>query len=295
MKGFIIVGVLTPLFCILLILANGTSSELPIIVPPQPQPIIPPAPVKPKPGSKVEWIDFQPIKNLSDNDWGDYLTDIENHLHPSMGTQYRVGDKPTWAHEITHGIHSWLNNNMQKGREHYFLYVGHNKATKIKQPKFKISDVAKIIPTSLQKTRYNLYLKKQQGDWNNEPVYLWDEWVAYCNGAECGIELVSKGIYRPNKNDSCWGILEFNVYAAYVVMAQEKHDPGYDNKHMLEFLAWNMERGMRLYHESQQFPVYNWDNNQYLTHLQTSTDAREFREFVKKNYGDDWSKEVFGF
>ncbi len=294
-------GILTPLFCLLLALSSPTAAPTPKapvtpVTPVKPTPPKPqPQPQKVRPGSKVNWIEFKARKKLSDASWGKFLTDIENHLDESLGNQYRDEDKNTWAHETTHGIHSWLNNNLQKKRTHYHLYVGNDKVAKIKQPKYEIKDVAKLIPETLQKSRYNLYLIKQQDGWNDEPIYLWDEWVAYCNGAQCGIELVNKGTYKPNKNDSVLGVLEFNVYATYVAIAQKKHDSDYDNKEMLEFLAWNLERGMKLFHEGQKLDVFNWDEGKYLKHLQTHDDAKEFRDFLIKNFGRDWTNEVFGF
>lgn len=284
---------LTPLLCFLLILFAQKHESVPVPIDPIPH-VNPPQPQKKQPGDQVIWIDFKPIKNLKNSSWGEVLTDIENHLHPSMGTAYRHSDKDTWAHETTHGIHSWLNNNMSKGQNVYHLYVGKDKAAAIKKPKFKIENVANLIPKSMQQSRYNLYLVKQRGDWNNEPVYLWDEWVAYCNGAECGIELVKKGTYKPSKNDANWGVLEFGVYATYVAIAQQKYDPNYDNKQMLEFLAWNLDRGMKIYNEGQTLEVYNWDNGKYLKHLQTSGDAAEFRKFLTDSYGPEWTKKLLG-
>ncbi len=300
MKGLTVIGILTPLFCLLLILCgtpNRQHQPTPITPPGPVRPVNPPTPQKPRPGSQVQWFDFQPLKNLSDPTWGTVLTDIENHLPPSMGTQYRFSDKNTWAHETTHGIHSHLNNtqNPPGDRGYYCLYPGGNKAVKIKQPNIKIADVANLVPNSLRKSRYQLYLVQQRRDWNNEPIYLWDEWVAYCNGADCGIELINKGMYKPGKNDSGWSVLEFSVYATYVAIAQKKLDPSYDNKQLLEFLAWNLERSMRLYTEGQKLPDYNWDNDQYLQYLRTSADAAEFRNFLIDTYGADWANQVFGF
>jgi hypothetical protein len=248
-----------------------------------------------KPGQKVNWINFTTVNQRKDNSWGDFLLDIKNHLPESMIKQFEHHDRNTDAHESTHGIHAYLNNTFRSEGRNYHLYVGYNKATRIKQPNVKIADVANLVPNSLKKSRFNLYLVQQRRDWNNDPIYLWDEWVAYCNGAECGIELINKKMYSPGKNDSSWGVLEFNVYATYVAIAQKKHDPSYDNKQLLEFLAWNLERGMKLYKEGQKLEAYNWDNDEYLKHLQTHPDAAEFRNFIITNYGTDWAKEVFGF
>jgi hypothetical protein len=292
-KKLILIGVLTSLFCGILTLIGHAKPSSPVTPPTNnPAPVLP---SKPQPGSKVEWLDFQPLKKLSDPTWGDVLTDIENHLDPSMGNGYRFADKNIWAHETTHGIHSYLNNtyNEPGNYVYYCLYPGKNKAVKIKEPKIKIADVAKLVPDSLKRSRFNLYLVQQRRDWNNHPVYLWDEWVAYCNGADCGIELINKGIYKPGKNDSSLAVLEFSVYATYVAIAAQKHEES--NKQLLEFLAWNLERSMKLYNSGQKLEDYNWDKDEYLTHLRTSDDAKEFRNFLINTYGSDWANKVFGF
>lgn len=293
-------GILTPVFCLILALSSFVPSAAPPVKPPIPIPIPIPAPKPEKvvPGSKVEWLEFKARKSLKNKEWGDYLTDIENHLDESEGTNYRDKDFITWAHETTHGINGWMNNKLQDKRTHYHLYVGYDKAVKIKQPKFKITDVANMVPSSLQKGRFKLYLIDQQKGWDNEPVYLWDEWVAYCNGLEAGIEMVNKKLLSPPKDTRCdygFSVIEFSVYATYVAMAQKKHDSDYDNKQMLEFLAWNLERSMTLYKESQKIYYFTWDKDEYLNHIRTSDDAAPFREFIIKTYGEEWASKVFDF
>ncbi len=292
----------TPLFCVLLaILSHGpksTPAPTPWTpTPVTPSPVQPPAPVKPRPGSQVEWISFPAQKSLRDASWGNVLTDIENHLPESMGTQYRDRDKITWAHETTHGIHSHLNNTLNEmgSREYYCLYVLDNKVAKIKQPKITIQQVAGTIPPGLRKSRYQLYLVQQAAAWGKEPIYIWDEWVAYVNGADCGVELQKKKLYDPGKQDSVWGCLEFNVYAVYVAIAQKKLDPTYDNKRMLEFLAYNLERSMKIYNDGTKADVFNWDDHKYLQEVRTGGSASEFRRFVIETWGAPWAKEVFGF
>lgn len=300
------IGVLVPFFCILFAFAGIDHKNPTIPLPPaspkkSPDEAIPPVkpilvkPVAPKPGSNVEWFEYKPVKNLSHPTWGTYLTDIENHLPEYLGTQYRFADKNTWAHETTHGIHSHLNNNFSENRKYYCFYPGNSKAVKVKQPKFTIDDVSKKLPLTLRKDRYRLYFISQQKDWNTEPLYIWDEWVAYCNGLECGIELINKKLYKPFKNDSNFGVLEFSVYATYVAITQKDKDPLYDNKQFLEFLAWNLERSMKLYKEGQKLDEYNWENDKYLNYLCTSAEAKGFRDFLINTYKSEWTDKVFGF
>lgn len=285
---------LTPFFCIFLLLLNEKAEEKKN---PEPIPVSPiEVPISPKyPGSQLEWFEFKPFKNLSDPSWGKLLTEIENHVSVEDGNNYRFEDKGTWAHESTHAIHAHLNNTIGNP-DHYCLYTGGNKAVKIKHPKFTITEVAPLIPKSMRKTRYELYLIDQaKRSWNTVPLYLWDEWVAYCNGAEVSVELINKGTYNPPHNDSCWGVLEFSVYATYTAIAQKKLDPNYDNKQMMEFLAFNLERSMEIYKAGQKLELLNWDRDVYLNHLQTSNDAAEFRKFLIDNYGEGWTQKVFNF
>jgi hypothetical protein len=175
------------------------------------QPPLPPdllIPSKPeqekKPGNNVKWFEFPAQKRLNDANWGSVLTDIENHLPEKFGTYYRDTDKITWGHETTHGIHSHLNITYRKTNE-YGLYVGNNKAIMLIQPNIRISNVAEYVPNSLRKSRYQLYLVNQTGSWNADPIYLFDEWVAYVNGSEVGVEISQKGEKR-NKSDYCLSI-----------------------------------------------------------------------------------------
>lgn len=264
----------------------------------QQQALPPPSPPLPstKPGSQVQWITYPAQKNLSDASWGNVLTDIENHLPKEKGTQYRDRDKTTWAHETTHGIHSAINEIYFKSGHIYGLYVLNDKAAIITQPKTTITQVAAMIPASLRKSRYQLYLVSQRRYWDAEPLYLYDEWIAYTNGVTAGIELDQKGIAKyANKNDFLFSIIEFDVYALYVCMAAKKYDPSYDAKQLLEFTAWNLQRTMNLYAEGSKIENLNWDDGKYLEEIRTGQSAAELRQFVITTYGPAWAKEVMGF
>lgn len=302
----------TPIFCLILMLVGANPQPEPAPAPhpapapspmpaPNPPPGPQPQPQKPRPGSQVKWTEFKAEKNLSNDAWGVYLTDIENHLPWKYGKQYRFDDKNTWAHETTHGIQAHLNNEWSKAdrngkRDVYWLYIGYDKAAGIPQPNIKISDISRLVPEKLRKSRFNLYLVEQRKYFENEPIYIFDEWVAYCNGAECGNELLNKKlVQKQNKTDELWSVVEFSVYATYVAISQKKNDPDYDNKQLMEFLAFNLERSMKLYRDGMKHDCLNWDNNEYLEFLKTAPEASEWRGFLIDNYGATWTKEVYGF
>ena len=152
-----------------------------------------------------------------------------------------------------------------------------------------------MIPESLRKQRYKEYLIDQQKDWEDDPLYVFDEWVAYGNGAQAGVELAQKGLYHPDKCDVVFAVLEFNVYAIYTVLAAQKMDRDYDSRQLTEFLAWNLRRSIALYRAGYRLDPYNWDNNAYNRHLCSSSAAAELRRFLRRLYGEPWCEEVMGF
>lgn len=273
---------------------NRNSNNNSVIV----QPDIKPKKPEEKPGNRVEWFEYASQKRLSDPSWGDFLTDIENHLPEKFGTTYRDSNKITWSHETTHGIHSHLNMTYRKEGDKarsYGFYVGNNKAVMIPQPKIRITNIAEIIPQKLRGSRYQLYLVNQATSWNADPLYIYDEWNAYVNGATTGVELIQKSMFETNKTDSALACLEFNIYVLYACMATKELDSNYDFKQLFEFTAWNSNRSMKVYHESYKHDVFNWDKHEYLKFLQTSEDAKKLRVFVIENWGEIWANEVFGF
>lgn len=258
----------------------------PIPVPVDPEPIV-------EPGDKVQWQVFEPLKNLSNPKWGDVLTDIENHLHPRYGTQYRFADKSTWTHETLHGVNNYLYNDKRPNSRSMGFYVGNNKCAFVNQPTIRIADIAKKIPTSLRKGRYNLYLINQQRDWNDDPLYLFDEWLCYISGAECSAELLEKKLDSLAKTDSLWGVLEFSVYATYVYMVAKEKDVNYDFTQLHEFVAYNLKRSFELYEKGKVFNELNWDDDAYLSEIRSGAACEELRVFLRKTYGDVWVNKLF--
>lgn len=263
-------------------------------------------PLKPTPpqihypdGNSVKWINYPSQKSYNEReDMGEFLFDIETHLPEKYGNQYTFeNDQNTWGHETTHGINAHLNMLYGNIKENYCFYVGNNKAAVIKQPDIKITQVANVIPEIHRKSRYKTYMVDQAGSWDDYPLYIFDEWVAYTNGGKVGVELLGKKLLRGSgeKTDAVHACLEFNVYAMYVCMAVKKYDPNYDNKQFLEFVAWNCKNSMEIYYTGSQYNYFNWDDDKYLKELQMGESAKELREFVMSTFGEAWAKEVFNF
>ena len=179
----------------------------------------------------VNFYKFSDQKSASDpGNWGALLLDIERHLPSKYGTTYQDSNKETHGHETTHGINSHLRNYHNKtGAKANGFYLLKDRAFIIPEPKIKKSHAASYIPSSLRGFRYSTYVSGQSA-WDNEPLYLFDEWVAYINGGKVGVARHKAGLY---KTQGGWttgvvdGALEFTPYAIGLVMAVEKGDPSY--------------------------------------------------------------------
>jgi hypothetical protein len=245
------------------------------------------------PGDEVEWIRFPAQNDESNPAWGNFLTDIARHLPSRYGDQYYSRDRITHAHETTHGINSHISNFLHRGRRRaYGFYVGNNRAVLLTGPRIKLSQVAALIPQSLRGSRYRLYCIDQQKYFEDQPLYLFDEWVAYTNGAHAGVELAENNRLDMPRNDALVGPMEFSIYALAVAVAAQEHDPEYlrQNKQFREFLAHELRRASIIYKKGMKMEQFRWERK-LERNLLEQDDARQFRQVVQRLYGRDLTLE----
>ena len=240
---------------------------------------------------------YPPQKAGSGATWGTGLTDIIRHLPTSYGTQYDTpDDRITWAHEVTHGINSHLRNYLNvTGKKANGFYLMKDRFTLVVEPTaVLLANVGPVVPASLRGSRYQTYLVDQVSGWNDMPTYVFDEWVAYTNGSEVGVELATSGSWTTWR-DGVAGTLEFTIYALALGLAVETLDPtyfkGYAN--FREFLAWNTERAMNLYRAGAVLPVFTWATQDALyAAWKTSPDAAALRNFARRTFGGAYCTKV---
>jgi hypothetical protein len=245
------------------------------------------------PGDDVEWIRFPAQNDQSNPQWGDFLTDIARHLPTQYGDHYSSSDRITHAHETTHGINSHISNHLgHEGGLAYGFYVGNDQAILLSGPKVKLSQVAALIPESLRGSRYQLYCIEQQKYFEDHPLYLFDEWTAYTNGAYAGVELTEKGQLEMARNDALVGPMEFSIYALGLAAAIEKYDPDYlrENKQFRGFLAHELRRSIGIYHRGTKLDHFRWETK-LERNLLKQDDSQEIRQVVQRLYGDDLTLE----
>lgn len=257
--------------------------------------------IKPEPPKRVEPVFIAwPKVRAVDSSLGKVLGDIESHM--PAGHIYKDSDKITWGHETTHGINSNIRNRNQKWevkykpkfflfREKYLVkaaarvngfYCLEDRAAVIIEPPSTIRAAAAKVPPSLRGGVYNLYLVQQAGSWNDTPLYIFDEWVAYTNGSE-----VRKDLGITSRAETVTYMMEFNVYAMSLAMAV-KEKGGYDDTQFKAFLMWNMERTVRIYNSETEATAY-------LNKLRNNSDAENLRTFARSYFGAEWCKEILGF
>jgi hypothetical protein len=289
----IVLGILIIVIDVVLVMS---VRHKPVVIqdrPAIPKPSVPKPEVQEVAPARIEpkWIEHKPVRNVGDSSMGKVLADIESHM--PAGHIYRDNDQVTWAHETTNGINSNVRNQNSGGKKVNGFYCLENRAVVLEEPPTTIRAVAQLVPPSLRGGTYNLYLVSQAGSWNNEPLYLFDEWVAYTNGSEAGLDLDKKGLWRGcQRSDTIAYALEFNVYSTCVAMALK----GQTDPEIKTFLKWNIERVMGLYQTAKSQPKFTGsEQDGYLAKMRTSSDAEEFRTFARSYFGNDWCKTNLGF
>jgi len=269
---------------------------------PTPGPTPAPGPTPPngfRYGNNVNFLNFGRQKNTGDQGHGNFLNDIESHIPSQYGTQYRDRDPVTWSHETTHGINAHIRNqNYTSGSNRTGLYVGNDRGVVLDNPNMRKSDVRQEIPQALRGSRYDLYLNQQQA-FEKEPHYILDEWVAYANGLQTGVDLAQQGRGRPDNivGLGAMGALEFTTYAFAEAKAISQKDPAYWNseqgKQFKEFIAWHGVRAMDLVRQgSAMEKSKEGGQDQYMQELCSGASGQGLRDFIAREFGQDYLRRL---
>ncbi len=248
-----------------------------------------------EPGANVQWLEFPAQNNKANSAWAPIMTDVIQHLPLSYGNTYYDSDKITYTHETTHGINSHLRNNFNDtGSRANGFYVPGNRAAIVVEPNMRKSDANAYVPQSLRGSRYSLYMAGSQA-WDDTPLYIFDEWIAYINGGDAGVELVQQGLWSAGWRDGVAGQLEFTVYALALAMAARDRDPAYfeSNVQFREFLAFNVKRSMSSFRVGAELSQFTWDTQDiYYETFKNDPSAEPMRAFCREFFGEGWANAV---
>lgn len=262
--------------------------------PPLQEPEEPQVPITEEP----EWENYTAIQQPQ-SELGKILSDIECHM--PAGHIYKDKDKITWGHETSHGLASNIRMKFSRGYGAWQaccgkpvfksfaringFYLLNDRAVIINEPNTTIKEVARLVPNSLKGGVYNLYMVSQAGSWNDTPLYVFDEWIAYANGSAVRADLKIQ-----SRAETVKYMLEFNVYAICVGWESKTED-----KQFKTFLKWHLKRSMELVKANRESGGDLSESDAYWEKVKASPDAEEFRQFTRRYLGEQWTKHVLGF
>jgi hypothetical protein len=267
--------------------------------------------------SDSSWKKYNPLREVRDPALGVILGDLESHI--AKEHKYFDTNKITWAHQVSHGINANLRNRIQDKELCNCFYVLRDRYISLREPNISIRDIALEVPEKLRGPSFNMYLVDSMDRWNDKPLYIFDEWVAFTNGAEVGKELNFEGWYF-----ELFQAHNFNVYCLYLAMVVNRDVSNYNDMEMKKFLRWNIERVFMISNPSDRDEIdkdilkktvsfnsnhfcphcridgsgSNFDLNrskEYVKMIRNSPEAEKLRQFAKEYFGEDWCKKTYGF
>jgi hypothetical protein len=271
------------------------------------------------PSKDFTWKD--PIPEMKDVP---ILRDIYEHRAPKEPGILFVNDKKvsmmtedtgTIAHELTHGIHSYL----EKDNPDFAGFYAPGRGSLLVQKSLaRRIDIADFIPKELRGIdggggRFNTYIqdkhgrepdagtpfidgKKQVGAAN--ALYPWDEWNSYINGAKAALQAEKK--FGKQNSDYLTGPVEFSIYALGSMMATQKHDPKYTQsdafKEMKKAYAYFTSESLRVLREGRGTSLGADKAELYLERFRDgrSAESRAMRDFLVAEFGAEWTANTFG-
>lgn len=158
------------------------------------------------------------------------------------------------------------------------FYLTRNQAVKLPEPNCRKRDAVPFIPQGLREYRFQTYVTGQ-AEWDDMPLYLWDEWVAYVNGADACLDLVKRNEYTEGWRDIVFGILEFNIYSTAIMMAAHAKDPNTE-KALLPFFQWHWKRAWNTFYAPELAQFAFPDQDRLLDRLK-GDDGRAMRGYLE--------------
>jgi hypothetical protein len=277
--------------------ANASSSVRPA-----------PSPADRKPASTDLRLGHFPEQNRrSDHNWSPALTDIARHL--PAGAEYDEAyrrftqdfDLVTAGHEWTHFLNAYL---CQTDKTAYYLMD--NRYTTLAVPKKLRGHLAEV-PDCLRGKLYELYFVTARDNAKIDPLYLFNEWVAYTNDVTVALDQLARGKildpFMPNATQplTAGNALEFTYYGCAVGMAVQKYDPEYyagpAGQQLRAFIAFNALRSLDVYQKALKRIELNQDdtrNPKLLSDFRRSAETAAMRAWIKSELSVDAAGALLG-
>ena len=188
------------------------------------------------------------------------------------------------VHETVHGIHSDVRNEYEKklGYRLNALYCLDGNVILLKEPKITIRHVIKYVPEELRSYRWNLYFVQQLPNWDDQPTYILDEWIAYILGSKCAVNDHELGI-NTHRSDAISGCLDFSIYAVAFAMAVKEHDPNYWMNHpeFKETIKYHLIEAEKTLGDGLDISAFNSEKQDALyNNLRRHSNGKDMRKFL---------------
>lgn len=247
------------------------------------------------------WTYAPVVRAVDDTRLGQVLADIDSRL-PATGltssATYRDSDLGTWAHEATHGVNSLMRNEHGAGTGvENALYCLNGRTALIEEPRpCTIRDAARYVPTGLRSRMYAQYMIGRTRQWNQIPLYILDEWVAYLNGATHNVWMAKNGGSIGDGAGDLLFTAESAINAlAIVCHVQQEIQAGrvsYNDTQLRHAFAFNWSRMMTLFAEAKPVSQLFMDPIAYYRKFSEGRDGDALRRWCRTHLGAAWSSEV---
>lgn len=182
------------------------------------------------------WFDFAPAGAQTGQG---ILADVVSHCDEQGKRTAYEPDKVTYCHEATHMVNSRVRNSVSGNRNAF--YVGGGKVAVFSEPRVTLRTISGYVAAEYRNEAYKLYLIDQAAHWDSQPLYVLDEWTAYCNGLQAANEL------RVDQHGERDRALWFCHYAACLIAAIKERDPNYaELAELSAFVDWQTQRAKLL-------------------------------------------------
>jgi len=229
------------------------------------------------------------------------ILDVANHVGGIQGhwSIYMTESGAGSIHELTHGANATANNAIDRPGTNA-MYCLNNWVAVLKEPNFNRKIVSRYIPHSLRGNKFDLYVNSGP-ERPGGPLYLYNEWIAYTNGAIYSIDLSEQaGCYNDCEEvDWVMAPIELGVYCIATLRATGDHDKDYTyvkihGEDLRDFTRWNLERTFNAYKDARRnHPHLGGSYPQdYHRKLLMNPDAEDLRRFIKLLFGEEWAIEV---
>lgn len=236
----------------------------------------------------INFISIPKYREIKDNlIYADVLSHSKSKPFGNTDGRY------TNVHETSHGISSEIRSNYRNQYEYQIngIYMLFGKGVVLKEPKILITDITKNIPVQARGYRYKTYFIDQTKYWNEQPLYILEEWNCYILGAECGVDDWENN-YPLEKTDAVSGAIEFAIYNIAMAKTIYELDKNYWDSYQSfkDIIEYNLLRSYHVFSLGKNIESFKSQKQDYLySEFQNSPALMELRKFAKKNfYNTEW-------